>query len=142
MYVNGSMKRNDRFNGSLNGKTFTTKQAFDYQLILNLLSNCSELYLGNGSFWGSADARYDDVMVYDRELELSEVSALNQMINRVFDPQSLTQGIEEIQYSKFDIQNSTVYDIQGRSYSPSTLHQSPSTGQKILIYNGKKYITR
>ena len=35
-----------------------------------------------------------------------------------------------------------VYDLQGRSYSPSTLHQLPSTGQKLLIHNGKKYITR
>ena len=144
MYVNGSMKRNDRFNGSLNGKTFTTKQAFDYQLILNLLSNCSELYLGNGSFWGSADARYDDVMVYDRELELSEVSALNQMINRVFDPQSLTQGIEEIDYLPiYDLRfDGKVYDLQGRSQSPSSFLVPPSSTKRILIYNGKKYITR
>lgn len=137
LYVNGSMKRNDRFNGSLNGKTFTTKQGFNYQLILDLLTSCSEIYLGNGSFWGSADARYDDVMVYNRELSLTEVMAMNQMVNRVFDPQSLTQGIEEIFASPIDGSrfNGKVYDLNGRSYSPSTRH-------KVLIHNGKKHITR
>ena len=144
MYVNGSMKRNDRFNGSLNGKTFTTKQAFDYQLILNLLSNCSELYLGNGSFWGSADARYDDVMVFDRELELSDITAMNQTINRVFDPQSLTQGIEDIYDLRFfDLRfGSKVFDLNGRIQFPSSLLVPPSSTKRVLISNGKKHITR
>ena len=136
MYVNGSTKRNDRFNGSLNGKTVSTKQGFDYKLILDLLSSCSELYLGNGSFWGSADARYDDVMVYNRELSLIEVMALNQMINRVFDPQSLTQGIEDISYDNRETINGRYYDMSGRQLTNCRMNKG------IYLHNGKKYIVK
>ena len=66
----------------------------------------------------------------------------------------ITQGTENI----YDLQiddlrfDGKAYDLNGRSYSPSTLYQipanaptrslSPSTRQKILISNGKKYLTR
>ena len=137
MYVNGSIKLNDLFNGTLNGKSVTTKLGFDYQLILNLLASCSEIYLGNGSFWGSADARYDDLMVYNRELSMTEVLGLYQMINRVFDPQSLTQGIEEIAVTPSERSSSNWYDLQGRKVSLTT-----ATKPQIIISNGKKQIIR
>ncbi|MBQ8466071.1 MAG: family 43 glycosylhydrolase [Prevotella sp.] len=136
MYVNGSTKRNDRFNGSLNGKTISTKQGFDYKLILDLLSSCSEFYLGNGSFWGSADARFDEVMVYNRELSMLEVMGLNQMINRVFDPQSLTQGIEDISYDNRETTAGRYYDMSGRQLTNGRMTKG------IYLHNGKKYIVK
>ncbi|MBR0275371.1 MAG: hypothetical protein IJQ76_04095, partial [Prevotella sp.] len=135
-YVNGSTKRNDRFNGSLNGKTISTKQGFDYKLILDLLSSCSEFYLGNGSFWGSADARFDEVMVYNRELSMLEVMGLNQMINRVFDPQSLTQGIEDISYDNRETTAGRYYDMSGRQLTNGRMTKG------IYLHNGKKYIVK
>ena len=54
----------------------------------------------------------------------------------------ITQGIEEIQHSTFNTQHSKVYDLQGRSQSPSSLLVPPSSTKRVLISNGKKYITR
>jgi len=134
IYVNGSKKSGDRYNGQLNGVAKTTKQSYDYNLLVNMLAACPELYLGNGSFWGSADARFDDVMIYDRELKSSEVLALNQMINRVFDASSLTNGIEQITITPADVD--AVYDLGGRKMINNELRKG------LYIKSGKKVIVR
>jgi len=134
IYVNGSKKKGDRFNGQLDGVSKTTKTAYDYNLLINMLAACPELYLGNGSFWGSADARFDDVMIYDRELKSSEVLALNQMINRVFDASSLTNGIEQITITPADVD--AVYDLGGRKMINNELRKG------LYIKSGKKVIVR
>lgn len=131
IYVNGT-KNSDKYKESLNGKEATTKQGFDYNLILDLMALSEELYLGNGSFWGSADARFDDVMVYDRALSMLEVMALAQMIDRG-NTDGKTDGIEDIQPSTFNIQHS-MFDLQGRRI------ESPRKG--LYIKNGKKILVR
>jgi arabinan endo-1,5-alpha-L-arabinosidase len=88
IYVDGT-KSTDRYNGELNGKTVTAKADFDYEAIVDHLAACQQLWFGRGSFWGSADAMYDHVMVHDHVLKTAEVLALYQMTNRVFDPATL-----------------------------------------------------
>ncbi|UKK53684.1 family 43 glycosylhydrolase [Prevotella sp. E2-28] len=131
IYVNGN-KNTDKYKESLNGKEATTKQGFDYNLILDLMASCDELYLGNGSFWGSADARFDDVMVYDRTLSYVEVIALQQMTDRS-NINSKTDGIlENVTIEK--CKNENVYDLQGRRL------ENPRNG--LYIKNGKKILVR
>ena len=133
IYVNGSKKSSDRYNGEIDGVAKTTKTAFDYNLIVDLLTACPELYLGYGSFWGSPDARFDDVMVYDRVLSLSEISALEQMVNRVTDYTNLTDGIQTVVYEP-STNDHAVYDLQGRRVT------TPTKG--LFIRNGKKFFVK
>ncbi len=85
LFVNGTRKALTKWNGMLNGNGITTASGFDYNLIVDHLTRASELYLGRGSFWGSADIRLDDFIVYDRPLSYAEVVGLYDMNSRVFD---------------------------------------------------------
>ena len=125
-------KRNDRFNGSLNGQTVTTKQGFDYNRIVDHLAASPNLYLGYGSFWGSPDARFDDVMVFDRALSLTEVMALRQMTDRVFDFSSMASGVASVMMPM--PAPTAVYDLQGRRVG------QPSRG--LYIINSKKIVIK
>ena len=141
LYVNGT-KTTDKYASSLNGTEGKTRQAFDYNLILDHLAASDELFLGNGSFWGSPDARFDDVILYDRALSQLEVTALTQMTNRA-NVKGETEGIKEIQHLTPTTQHP----------SPNTQHPSPNTlydlqGRRVVngvakgfyIRNGKKYL--
>lgn len=130
IYINGA-KNTDKYKESLNGKEATTKVGFDYNLILDLMASCDELWLGNGSFWGSADVRFDDVMIYDRSLSLLEIIALNQMTDRG-DTDGVTDGIKDITKSQKPTTN--YFDLQGRSV------MNPRNG--LYIRNGKKILVR
>jgi len=134
VYIDGSRKSSDRFSGELSGKTITTKQGFDYNQIVNHLSASLELFLGYGSFWGSPDVRFDDVMVYDRPLSLTEVMGLRQMTDRVFSPSSLTNGIAAPSVALPTQPAGQLRDLLGRPV------QHPKKG--LYILNGKKTIVK
>ena len=150
IYVDGTAKSDDRFNGELSGKSVTTKAAFDYATIVDHLAACQELCLGRGSFWGSADALFDDVMVHDRALKATEVLGLYQMTNRVFDPASLsTDGIDSPPYAVNPQRDAFTYDILGRRIdtqcSPLGTPHSTQPAQhatRLFIRGGKKFIGR
>ena len=100
--------------------------------------------LGSGFAWrlvndvravaGAAtyDARFDDVMVYDRVLSLLEIGALAQMTDRG-NTDGVTDGIEYIQPSIVNIQHS-MFDLQGRRI------ENPRKG--LYIKNGKKILVK
>ena len=146
IYVDGTAKSDDRYNGQQDGKTVSAKAAFDYDDIVDHLAAAEQLYLGRGSFWGSADALYDDVMVYNRSLKATEVLGLYQMTNRVFDPATLsTDGIEEITIhpSPLTTHHSPltthhVYDLSGRRVNPNDCDRRFG---RLVIRNGKKIIS-
>lgn len=140
-YVDGVSKSDDRYAGELDGKSISTRAAFDYQTIISHLSASEELFLGNGSFWGSADAMFDDVIVYDHALRATEVLALYQMTNRVFDASTLsTNGIAEVQADRA-ISDGYVYDLQGRRLSDSQLPSGP-VRKGLFIRNGRKVVVK
>ena len=132
IYVNG-IKNTDKYKESLNGKEATTKQGFDYNLILDLMGSCDELWLGKGSFWGSADARIDEVRIYDRTLSLLEIMALQQMTDRS-NTDGKTDGIQQITTNQLPIDNSQYFDLTGRRI------ENPRNG--LYIKNGKKILVR
>jgi arabinan endo-1,5-alpha-L-arabinosidase len=153
LYVNGTVKKFTKVNGKLDGTDITAEKNFNYQLILDLLASSETFCLGKGSFWGSADARFDDVIVYNRALKFSEVLALNRMENRVYDfgqssldaigqatgiqpPRSMERGAWR--------ENTPAYDLLGRriNISPSSLLPPHSSKKTIIISNGKKYLSK
>lgn len=80
-YLNGNKyySTNLQYNGS------ATKDAFDRSKVIDFVKSTPYFYLGLGSFWGSADACFDDLMIYDRELTADDVKSLNTLLNRVSD---------------------------------------------------------
>lgn len=134
LYLDGKKMDFTKWNGSLNGKTISTATGFDYSLMVDLLSSASEICLGKDSFWGSAEAAFDDVIVYNRPLSSTEVLALNRMENRVFDFNTWATGIEEItpdSPASPTLNTNTIYDLQGRR-----INGKPTKG--LYIIGGKK----
>lgn len=136
IYVDGGTnKTTNVYNGEIDGKSITTKAGFDYNYIVDHLAACPELFLGKGSFWGSADVRLDDVIVYDKPLTYTENSALSAMASRVYDFRSLVDtGIDDV-VSPATLQPATIYDLQGRR-----IEGQPKRG--LYIIGGKKVIVK
>ena len=131
LYINGVRRNNISFDAS----TGSVAKNFDYAGVLNFLRKAPYLYLGYGSFWGSADVMVDDLLVYDRELTATDVRALNTMSNRVTD---FTLGIggtglNDVPATPAPTRSTEgIYDLTGR---PVT---HPKKG--IYIVNGKKTV--
>ena len=89
VYIDGTATKSDKYNGELDGKAISTRAAFDYNVIVDHLGQSEEFYLGRGSFWGSPDACFDDVIVYNHALSATQLLALRNMQNRLFDFRSL-----------------------------------------------------
>ena len=82
IYVNGVNKTPHSLAGSASP---TSARALPVADLLNSVASLRYLYLGNGSFWGSAAFRADDLLVYTRELSATDVRALHTMSNRLTD---------------------------------------------------------
>lgn len=133
LYVDGSKVSECTYDGMLGGTAITKGPAFDYTTILDHITNCSKLTLGYGSFWGSPDVCVDDLMVHDRVLSRQEMSALKQMMSRVYDL-GATVDIEEVYNDNLPtpMSDGYLYDLSGRRVDHPT--------QGIYIRNGKKVI--
>jgi arabinan endo-1,5-alpha-L-arabinosidase len=136
IYVDGK-KHTDKYNGKYAGNTVTSKTGFKkegYGQIVDFLASCDELYLGMGSFWGSADARFDELIVHDRYLSTIEIGALYQMTNRSETSQT-TLSIEQLaERTAPAVNDNVVYDLMGRKVETLT--------PGLYIKNGKKFIVR
>lgn len=135
IYRNGSMYIFSYldYNGS------TDFASFDKDKVLNFIKTAQYFYLGNGSFWGSAEAYFDDLMIYNRELSSTEVRALYNTLNRVnsFDDGSYAEevvGIENVTMDDIVSNPQTakqgIYDVMGRKVAVP--------GKGLYIVNGKK----
>lgn len=135
LYIDGSKISNCTYNGSLDGSTISKASSFDYNLIVDHITTCSRLTFGYGSFWGSPDACFDDVILHNRILSRLEISALKQMMNRVYDIGEAV-GIEElpIDISTYPT-DGIVYDLNGRRVSTPTSGIYIKDGKKIYIKN-------
>jgi arabinan endo-1,5-alpha-L-arabinosidase len=132
VYVDGTVKNSGNvYNGAIDGTSVSTKNGFDYNYIVDHLTLCKEFWLGKGSFWGSPDACFDDVIIYNKPLTSTEVSALFRMESRVFDFRSLIDtGIHAVQNNSDERTANAVYDLQGRRV------EHPKRG--FYIINNKK----
>ncbi len=130
LYVNGVRRANKSFASSAG----TSAGDFDYKAVLDFVVGAPYLFLGYGSFWGSADASFDDLIVYRRELSATDVRALNTMCNRVtdFTTGEGGTGIEVIERDKNRSPSPTLYDLTGRKVT------KPARG--IYIRDGRKVL--
>ena len=110
------------------------KDAFNRDLVLQFVTSVPYFFLGSGSFWGSAEAYFDDLMMYNRALTAEDVKGLNTLLNRnnVFDDGTVV-GIDEI-IADFPAADASaragIYDLTGRKVT------TPTKG--IYLVNGKK----
>lgn len=134
-YINGVKKAPKVVASSTGGTTAKTVQ---YDELLAKVATLKYLYLGLGSFWGSADVYIDDLMVYNRELTSTDVRALNSMSNRVFD---FTRGeggtaVDGVAAdSQPQLGSKGIFDLSGRRYS-----STEALPHGIYVIDGRKVV--
>ena len=110
---------------------------FPRDLVLDHVATARYFYLGLGSFWGSADAYFDDLMIYNRELTADDVKGLSTMLNRVnaFNDGTAV-GIDAViaddQPASAPAVQQGIFDLHGRRVAVP--------GKGIYIVNGKKVL--
>ena len=70
---------------------------FDWSKVTDFITSAVYFNLGVGSFWGSAAAKFDDLIIYNRELSADDVSSLYTELTHVnpFNASAIT-GVEDI----------------------------------------------
>lgn len=107
-----------------------TASAFDHSKVMDFVTSSDYFFLGSGSFWGSAPAKFDDLMIYNRALTASDVSGLYKSLTRSND---FTNGIETMPSAAQTLSApDAIYDLMGRKVT------APAKG--IYIVNGKKVL--
>ena len=112
-----------------------TAADFDRNLVLSHVTTAQYFFLGLGSFWGSAEADFDDLMIYNRALSATDVKGLYTLLNRVnnFDDGTIT-GIDDVEVAATSATvpsaKQGIFDLQGRRVAV------PAKG--LYIVNGKK----
>ena len=107
---------------------------FDWSKVTAFVTSAAYFNLGLGSFWGSAEAKFDDLLIYNRELSADDVASLYTELTRVnpFNAGTIT-GVEDIVAEEPASQTvQGIYDLMGRRV------EVPSKG--IYIVNGKKVL--
>lgn len=79
IYANGSLQTVKTMDS--NAGAITNIRNLDMTEVINKVSSLQYLYLGMGSFWGSPDCCFDDLMVYNRALSGTEISNLYKLSN-------------------------------------------------------------
>lgn len=131
-YINGARKYVERYKGDMNGTAVSREADFDFNKMIDHIAGCANFYLGYGGSNGSAEASYDDLLIYGRVLTVTDVKGLYKMATRVndFGPQAVG-----ISMPKADIPAAPgegIYDLQGRRVT------HPSHG--LYIVNGRKVL--
>ena len=129
MYINGTKVSDCTYNGILDGANISKGTTFDYNQIIDHITTCPKFTLGYGSFWGSPDVYIDDLIMHNRILSRLEISALKQMMNRVYDIGEAV-NIKGAPTTPSSLIDGNIYDLHGR------LITNPTQG--IYLHNGKK----
>lgn len=133
LYINGEAKANETYAGS------ASAEEFDYSKVLDWMSSANYFYLGMGSFWGSAPAMFDDLLIYNRALTEEDIAGLTIMASRDYNfatghYATVVYDLSEKETPKTPQPASgIIYDLNGRR-----LNAVPQKG--IYIQDGKKKI--
>lgn len=139
VYVDGIKKAHRAFASSAGeGKTVTASaQLFNYQTLVDFIATAPYMQLGAGSFGGSAEARFDDLMVYDRALTSSDVRALNSLLNRVNDfTPNAPVDVASLYEQRVSPASTSVFDLSGRRLPAAPLRRG------LYIVGGRKVLVR
>lgn len=143
IYVDGVRKSPKTFTSTAGSAATAALSAklFDYQHVLDFIIRAEYLQYGVGSGYGSAEARFDDLLVYNRALTAADVRALNTLLNRVNDFSPEATGFEELVFENLKNESSKIFDLSGRQI----VHRTPllrSLPKGVYIVNGKKVMVR
>ncbi|MBO4801336.1 MAG: family 43 glycosylhydrolase [Bacteroidaceae bacterium] len=135
LYVDGVKKAHKTFTSSAGTASTAAAAArlFDYQTLVNFITSAGYMQLGTGSHWGSAEACFDDLLVFSRALTAADVRALNSLATRVtdFGPEGMV-GVRDLENVNFKMERSRrIFDLTGRWTN------KPLPGH-IYIINGHK----
>lgn len=136
LYVDGTQKSVTTASGSQNGTDITSRTQFDYNEFVDFVAACPNMYIGYGSFWGSAEASFDDLLVFNRVLTRTDVRALNMAENRVHD--FTPTGISTIATTSHATTSHKVYNLQGQCVGTSLSGLQPG----VYIQGGRKYVVK
>ena len=145
LYVDGVKKSHKNFTSTA-GSAGTAAQAaklFNYQYLLSMVSNASYFSFAHGDANnGSAAARFDDLLVYNRALTLTDVQGLQTLCNRTTDFTPEGVGIEDVKSEevKSEKWDDAVYDLSGRIVHRTSSHGTLPRG--LYIINGRKVMVR
>lgn len=98
------------------------------------MRQCSNLYLGYGSCWGSADATYDNLRVYNRVLSEKDIASLY----AIETGPRYTIDIEVLNMEPGRMNDARIYNLNGQSVGTSPV--GPPRG--IYIRNGRKFVVK
>lgn len=134
-YINGT-KRTTSFTSTAG----TTMANFDMQKVMDVVTTAKYFCLGiGGTAYSSAEADYDDLLIYNRALSADDVKLLYSMEKRVTDySASKETAIESLTHDKGNMtgeESNAYYDLSGRKIS------APAQSG-IYLQKGKKYIKR
>lgn len=131
-YVNGAKRA-----GTFTSTAGTSMDKFDMQKVMAVISSARYFCLGAGSPVGSAEADYDDLLIYNRALTAEDVKLLYAMERRVTDfTGSQEDAIDEIaEEPSLFAPASGYYDLQGRK-------QAQPIQPGLYIRNGRKVVLR
>lgn len=138
IYVNGTRKAHKTFTSTAGTAATVAKAAelFDYQKVVAFIAEAGYFQLGLGSATaGSAEAWFDDLIIYDRALPLADVRALNTAENCVTD---FTDAILAPVWTEnsASAKGNAVFNLRGQR-----INGTP-TQRGIYIYNGKKVVVK
>lgn len=139
IYIDGTRKNFNTIAASteIAGSTTNSKaKNLPYQEVLQKLTTMKYLYLGLGSFYGSADCQFDELMVYNRELSSTDIRAVRTMLNRVHDFNPEETAIYDAPFgTKPETPNKRgTFDLSGRRYDGKALSHG------LYIVDGKKVV--
>lgn len=126
LYVDGVAKPFHAWNAN----DGTSRSAFDYVSMISTVRDYAYLYLGAGSWWGSAPACISDLAVYDRSLDASDVAYLYHQM----------QGTEPLVSSVVPVVTGShgsdaAYTLDGRPAAPGRRGIVVVGGRKLLWLN-------
>ncbi len=134
IYVNG-VKRSSSFASTAGNRM----EYFDMTKVMDVVASSKYFCLGIGNGIASAEADYDDLLIYDRALSTEDVKLLYAMERRVtdFSPNGET-GIDAIEMDKALEEKAFsggYHDLSGRS-----VPYPAKSG--IYLYNGRKILVK
>lgn len=129
LYVDGTKLYTTSYSGS------SDKIAnFNKQQVLDFVSSSKYFYLGLGSFWGSAEAMFDDLLIYDRELSATDIKGLNTLLNRVNDltPEGAESALGIENAPMITTTRRGIYDLMGRKVEVPVKGMYIIDGKKVM----------
>ena len=137
LYIGGTKKTLLSFTSTAGTGTNATKSMalFDFKKVMDFITTAGYFQLGIGTGNGSADACFDDLLIYNRALTANDVRGLNTLMNRVTDFSPEATGIEDINVNGHSYANDGIYDLSGRRVTRFVK-------KGLYIIGGKKVIIK